>query len=252
MTTAKSPKSPASFRLPDPPSAPDQKMTAAKHLGSTGNAHHIALYLGSPQTTIVGLERYLTLIPTSERADMTGVLYPDLLVAFNVDPITYEAHNGYVISEQGKPPDFVLEIASRSTGQTDTTEKRAAYAELGIAEYWRFDETGQFHGARLAGDLLVDRRYEPIEITELPDGNLKGRSAVLGLELRWTDGYLGWHDPDTGDHIATFATEREGRLAEREGRLAEREGRLAERQARVQAEARVRELEAELQRLRGD
>jgi hypothetical protein len=176
---------------------------------------------------------------------MTGVLYPDLLVAFNADPVAYEAHNGYVISEQGKPPDFVLEIASRSTGQTDTTEKRAAYAELGVAEYWRFDETGQFHGARLAGDLLVDGRYEPIEIIELPDGNLKGHSAVLGLELRWTDGNLGWHDPDTGDHIATFETEREGRLAEREGRL-------AERQARVQAEARVRELEAELQRLRGD
>ena len=41
-----------------------------------------------------------------------------------------------------------------------------------------------------------------------------------------------WHDPETGQEIPTFEQEREGRLTEREGRLA--------------AEARVRELEAEL------
>ena len=238
MTTAKTPKSPPDFRLPDPPSTPDEKMTAAKQLTDTGHAHHLALHLGESQSTIVTTERYITLVPTSERADMTGVLYPDLLVAFNVDPIAFEEHNAYVISEQGKPPDFVLEIASRSTGRADTDEKRDAYAELGIAEYWRFDETGQYHGSRLAGDRLVDGGYEPIEITEMPDGNLRGRSVVLSLELRWTYGHLGWHDPETDDHIATFDTEREGRLAEREGRL--------------QAEIRVRELEEELQQLRGN
>ena len=40
---------------------------------------------------------------------MAGSHYPDLLVAFDVDPAAYEASNGYVIAEQGKPPDFVLE-----------------------------------------------------------------------------------------------------------------------------------------------
>ncbi len=245
MTTAKSPKSPPAFRLPDPLKSPDEKMTAAKQLTDTGHAHHLALHLGEPETTIVTTERYITLVPMSERADMTGVLYPDLLVAFNVNPTAFEERNGYVISEQGKPPDFVLEIASRPTGRADTGEKRAAYAALGIAEYWRFDETGQYHGSRLAGDRLVDGRYQPIDIIELPDGNLSGHSAVLGLELRWTDGSLGWHDPDAGEHIATFDSEREGRLAESAARLAERE-------ARLQAEARVQELEEELQRLRGN
>ena len=229
MTTAKTPKSPPAFRLPDPPKSPDEKMTAAKQLTDTGHAYHLALHLAEPETTIVATERYITRVPMSERADMTGVLYPDLLVAFNVKPIAFGERNGYVISEQGKPPDFVLEIASRSTGRSDTGEKRTAYAALGITEYWRFDETGQYHGSRLAGDRLVDGRYEPIEITELPDGNLSGHSAVLGLELRWTNGSLGWHDPDTGEHIATFDTERA---------------------ARLQAEAKVQELEEELQRLR--
>ena len=46
---------------------------------------------------------------------MTGVKYPDLLIAFDVDPEAYQSSNAYVISEQGKPPDFVLEIASRGT-----------------------------------------------------------------------------------------------------------------------------------------
>ena len=80
---------------------------------------------------------------------------PDLLVAFNADPQAYRDDNGYVISEQGKPPDFVMEIASRSTGRQDVEDKRPAYAALGIPEYWRFDQTGDFHRSRLTGDRLV-------------------------------------------------------------------------------------------------
>ena len=116
---------------------------------------------------------------------------------------------------------------------------------LGISEYWRFDETGDFHGTRLAGDRLAEGRYEPIAIEELEEGILQGYSAVLGLLIRWERGQLRWHEPETGEHIPTFEQEREARLAEQEGRLAEREGRLA-------AEARVRELEAELARRDGE
>ena len=67
-------------------------------------------------------------------------------------PAAYHRSNGYIISEQGKPPDFVLEIASPSTGQIDVTDKRDDYADARIREYWRFDETGRYHGRRLAGD----------------------------------------------------------------------------------------------------
>ena len=34
-------------------------------------------------------------------------------------------------------PDFVLEIASESTSEEDSTRKRDDYAALGIPEYWR-------------------------------------------------------------------------------------------------------------------
>ena len=88
--------------------------------------------------------------------------YPDLLVAFGVAPEAYRESNGYVIEEQGKPPDWVLEI----TGRNDVGEKRDFYERLGIGEYWRFDHTpdGRWHGARLAGDRLVDDEYVAIEI----------------------------------------------------------------------------------------
>ena len=55
---------------------------------------------------------------------------PDLLIAFNADPQACQDDNGYVISQQGKPPDFVMEIASRSTGRQDVEAKRPAYAAL--------------------------------------------------------------------------------------------------------------------------
>ena len=231
MTTAKTPKAPPDFILPEPPTSQDEKMTASRHLSLTGGAHFLAQHLGNPDTTIVGADLYLIPVPTTELTSMAGAVCPDLLVAFNADPVLYCAQNGYVISEQGKPPDFVLEVASPSTGRRDAVEKRVIYAERGILEYWRFDETGRYHGARLAGDRLVNGRYEPIQVDELPDGSLQGHSAILNVDLRWADGQLHWHDPATGLHIATF---------------------LSERQARIQAEVRIQELESQLRQLRGE
>ena len=268
------------FRLPDPPWRPDN-MTLFKHLAATGSAHYLALFLGYPKTTLVTGDHYLVEYLTQ---NMAGSHYPDLMIAFNADIVAFHRRNGYVIAEQGKPPDFVLEIASPSTGDIDTGEKREAYAELGIPEYWRFDETGLSHGTRLAGDHLVNGRYEPIAITELEDGSLQGYSAVLNLYLRWENGELGWYDPATGQHIPTFHSEQAERLQERAERLQEQDARLqaearaereqaerlreqdarlqaearAEREqterlreqdARLQAEARIREMEAELRRL---
>lgn len=223
---AKTPQSKKPFRLPDPPERHPDDMTSFDHLSATGSVHHLIQHFGNPDTTLVAGERYMVVRPTRRLA---GSRYPDLLVAFDVDPALYKASNGYIIEDQGKPPDFVLEIASLHTGHIDVGAKRDDYAALAIPEYWRFDETGAYHGSRLAGDRLAAGAYEPMPIEEVEDGVLQGYSAVLNLHLRWNRGQLEWHDPATGRHIATFEDERA---------------------ARLQAEARARELEAELRRLR--
>ena len=231
MTTIKT----TSFRLPDPPEREPDKMTSFNHIARSGAAYLLAEHLGRPGTTLVAGEHYVAPFPTQ---DMTGVKYPDLLIAFDVDPAAYHGSNAYIISEQGKPPDFVLEVASRYTGNEDTGEKREVYAAFGIPEYWRFDETGEYHGTRLAGDRLVDGVYEAIEVDLLTEDTLQGHSDVLDLDIRWHAGRLEWYDPGTGLHIVTLGDERARADNERE--------------ARLRAEERTRELEEELRRLRGE
>lgn len=232
MTTAKAGLSPSQIQFPDPPEREPDDMTSFDHLSATGSVYLLIKHLGNPETTLVAGEHYLAPVPTT---DLTGLHYPDLLIAFDVDPQRYSASNAYVISEQGKPPDFVLEIASRKTGRIDTTVKRRSYAALGVREYWRFDETGEFHRSRLAGDQLEGGEYRPLTITELADGALQGYSAALDLHLRWEGGQLGWHDPATGRRIVTFD---------------DLQLRVEQAEARAElAEARVRQLEAEMRRL---
>ncbi len=237
-TAAKKPQPRGQFRLPDPPERePDEKMTTAIHLHEPGNTHHLAQHFGSPETTLVTAERYITMLPELLPSGSPR-RYPDLMIAFGVDPALYRASNGYIISEQGKPPDFVLEVASRSTRREDTGPKRRDYEALGISEYWRFDETGEFHRTKLAADRLAGGGYEPMLIEEVEPDILQGYSQILNLNIRWERGRLAWYDPATGRHIVTFEDERAARI---------------QAEARADnAEARARELEEELQRLRGN
>ena len=233
-TSSKTPQAPGRFRLPDIPEREPDEVTQFDQITKTGNAHYLAQHLGNYDTTLVEADRWIA--PDAD-FDKRLARYPDLLVAFGVDPAAYRASNGYIVEEQGKPPDFVLEVASESTGENDVGDKRDYYESLGILEYWRFDETGEHHGTKLAGDRLAGERYEPVEIEELPGGVLQGYSRALNLNLRWEEGLLVLHDPSTGQPIPTLEDERQARLREREGR--------------VHAEARNRELEEELRRLRG-
>ena len=250
------------YRLPDRPEREPDDMTSFKQLANTSIIEPLRHHLGRRETTLITGEQYLCDIV---RPNLAGARYPDLLIAFNADLEAHRNSNGYIISEQGKPPDFVLEIASPSTGREDTGRKRRDYANMGIPEYWRFDETGDHHGTRLAGDRLVGSQYHPLTIEETADGALQGYSPVLNLLLRWEMGLLKWRDPETDQPIATFIEERQARIQEHDARIQERdariqaqeatrqerEARIQEREARIQAEARARELEALLENLGG-
>ena len=88
---------------------------------------------------------------------------PDCYVAFNVDYSVINYHGSYWVWEMGKPPDFVLEVASESTAGNDTGRKMLIYASMGAGEYWLFDRTvnGKHYGFRMAGYYLGPEGYEP-------------------------------------------------------------------------------------------
>ena len=104
----------------------------------------------------------------------------------------------------------MLEVASESTANVDTGVKRDDYAALGIAEYWRFDETGEHHGARLTGDRLVEGTLRAHFHSRVPRRQPAGlQCTALDLNLRWENGQLLWHDPATGRPILTYEDQRD-------------------------------------------
>ena len=201
--------------LPDPPRAPNMQQYA--HIANAGMT--LAAHFASRPGTLVSGKGFLCYDTRSH----DGWLVPDCVVAFDVDPEAITQRNGYVIDEVGKPPDFVLEVASRRTGQADYTRKRFGYAHYGVAEYWRFDHTGgQYHDVPLAGDRLVDGRYEPIPLVgDRPGkmhGMLSGYSEALDLSLCWDNGKLRFYDPKT-DEFLMDPQELEAALAEAQERI---------------------------------
>ena len=174
---------------------------------------------------------------------LAGSVVPDCLVAFNVDVEAIIALNGYVIDAVGKPPDFALEVASKTTGRRDYIAKREIYAGFGVSEYWRFDRTGgEYHDAALAGDILVDGRYEAVEVEEYEDGSYRGYSVVLKLYLCWEEGRLRFYNPVTRRYLPTLeerviAAEERAMTAEQRAMDAEDETeRLREQLRRLQSE----------------
>ena len=197
-------------------------------------------YLGSPETTITATE--LPVAPSLDTWENHRI--PDLFVSYNANIALFIEQNGYAIDRQGKPPDFVLEVASPTTGIKDYTEKRCDYERYGVLEYWRFDASGgKYHDVALAGDRLVDGRYVPIEIEWLDDSHARGYSDALGLYLCWEYGELRWYDPVAGDYLQTY--EEEAARADREAARADQESARADQES-----ARAARAEAELRRLR--
>ena len=181
---------------------------------------------------------------------------PDVFV---VKGIPNHDRDTYLLWEEGKGPDFVLEITSRTTRRVDQGKKRTLYRTLEVREYWQYDPTGDYLRPPLQGLQLVAGDYLSMPVVELADGALTMRSGVLDLELRVTDGQLRFHDPETGRRIPSFAEAEEAReRAEQERERAWRERHTAESRlareaaARRTAEARVAELEAALRRQQGE
>ena len=194
-----------------------------------------------------------------ERTDRNRRVSPDLYVALGVDTDAIRERHGYLIWEVGKPPDFVLEIASESTANYDGAGKRDLYANIGISEYWRYDSTGgDFYGFPLLGERLVDGEYQPFEVHTNEDGDIWSYSPLLDIDIYWGDDRLDVYDPDARkiipggyealeshdsleETIATLEDARAQLRAEREAHEYERAEHNAVRMAHEAEIARLRE-----------
>ena len=209
-------------------------MQNSLYLSKPGHIPTLCAHFGSPDTNFVLGDVPIGWAATRER---DGLRIADLLVAFNVDRAAIIAAMGYSISEQGKPPDFVLEVASPTVARWDEIENPGDYADFGVPEYWRFDhEWGRNGTTGLAGDRLVNGVYHPITIYQ--DGPAKhwGYSAILDLDLCWEDGELRFYDPTEQRYLYTYDSMRAGRIAAEEARDAARAARIAAQSDRIAAE----------------
>lgn len=121
------------------------------------------------------------------RGDNKSVIVPDLFVALGTPKI--ETPDTYLTWEQGKPPDFALEVASKSTFRRDRREKIEIYRALGVKEYFLHDATDRFLKPRLQGFRAVgDGQYIPVVPTVAPKGVTCLHSGVLNVHFRTVEG----------------------------------------------------------------
>ena len=106
---------------------------------------------------------------------------PDVFVVFGVED---RVRMHYKVWEEGKGPDFVLEVASKSTWREDLGRKRDLYARLGVKEYWQYDPTGEYFSPVLQSLRLAGSAYVRQLAVASEGGALTLQSEALGLELR--------------------------------------------------------------------
>jgi Uma2 family endonuclease len=155
---------------------------------------------------------------------------PDVFVALGV---AKQERRSYFVWKEGKAPDFVIEVTSRSTRAEDQGAKRGTYAYLGVREYFQYDPTGDYLQPALRGDRLSGDHFVPLSPTNLPDGGLSFHSEVLKIELRLEHGQLGLYDPKTGKKLLTYEEAQDALQAEQGARRAAEAARLREELARL-------------------
>ena len=186
--------------------------------------------------------------------DLRRHVSPDVYIVFGVDAEAIRSRLIYLPWEAGKPPDFVMEVASSTTAQEDVERKPAIYESIGVPEYWMHDATGgRYYGEPLRGRKLVNGKYQDIELTREPDGILKGYSEVLGLSLAWDAGVPRLYDRASGEYLESveeIANARRAETARADAAETQRDAFEAQRDmAEVQLEAEVRTRESAQARL---
>jgi Uma2 family endonuclease len=112
------------------------------------------------------------------------VFTPDILAALDVPEPEDDPRMAWVVAEEKKGLDLVIEVLHRGDRKKDLEDNVARYARLGIPEYFVYDRLRQ----RVVGYRLPEPgagKYEPI----IPQFG-RYHSQVLGLDLAVEHGQL--------------------------------------------------------------
>lgn len=135
-----------------------------------------------------------------EEGDPRARVAPDVFVVFGARKALRDT---YLLWEEPKAPDFVLEITSLATKREDQEDKHELYRRLGVREYWLYDPARDYLEPPLQGLKLVGGEYRRLPERDVADGTLALRSEVLGLELRlqMAKRRMRFHDLQTGEDL---------------------------------------------------
>lgn len=195
----------------------------------------LRVYFGSNKDVAVSTD----LLIYFEEGNPQRKVAPDVFVARGVPKSMRE---NYKIWEEGKQPDFVLEVASSWMASYNADGKKALYERLKVQEYFLYDPRGGLHSPRLQGYELAGDKYRPLAIRPLENDGLALASNVLGLELRFDQGRLRLWDPVTRTNLVegyemqrTYPADPKlkRRLRRAQARIAARERRAAADRART-------------------
>ncbi len=155
----------------------------------------------------------------------------------------------YELAEEGRPPDFVLEVVSPKNTAADLRDKKAKYLKIGIPEYFVFDPHPR-------GDDPPLKRYRPQhggKDWEKETSWTGLRSKELGTEILVNGPALEVIDPTTGqpyeksDKLLTTARREAAARKQEAAARKQAEAKAAEEAAaRKQAERELRELRSRL------
>ena len=175
-----------------------------------------------------------------ERGNPRAVVSPDVFVVLGARQYVRDS---YLLWNEPKAPDLVLEVTSRSTRGEDQGRKKRLYASLEVGEYFLFDPKGDYLRPPLQGFVLRHGRYERLPTVLLPGGQRSVRSETVGLHFWVRDGQLRLYDAEKRRDLLSYSeTDAARRAAEDRA--------VKEATARRLAEDRIAELEARLRNAR--
>lgn len=167
---------------------------------------------------------------------------PDVQVTLGIPKLP--PRRTFLAWKEGKGPDFIIEVSSKSTWGNDLRGKKEVYQDiLKVQEYFLFDPLQENLITPFVGYTLVDGEYQLIK-------PINGRlpSEITGLHLERAGEYLRLFDPIGKKYLSTYEEVTESKAAielEAERNKLEAERNKKEKQtAEVEAERLRKENEA--------